>query len=178
MSTNYYVKKKVSEAHKAELRQAFEQYLTSECTQSTKLYRLLEKSSETIHLGKLSNGWQFLWDHNNGKTFDLNLGAIERFVKEECDNAVFDERGYKYTWEGFIEYIGEDMYKGFYGETYNRWVLEQPVSKYTTSIQDMCRECLSMPKIQIPIRGVSYTVYCGDFQTEDGLRFSKESDFE
>ena len=61
----------------------------------------LSKSKRSIHLGKRSCGWQFLWNHNNGKYYDVNIDSIKEFL--ESPGHIEDEYGEIFTVEQFFE---------------------------------------------------------------------------
>lgn len=61
----------------------------------------LDKSKRTIHLGKRSCGWQFLWNHNNGEYYDVNIDSIKEFL--ESPGHIEDEYGKVFTVEQFFE---------------------------------------------------------------------------
>lgn len=190
MGTNFYAKRKVSD----DTLQAIKRTVDIMLQPATNQVRLLDIEvlkelcdktlvDSDIHLGKRSAGWQFLWDHNDGKFYDLSLKGVHKFVKEECGNVVYDEYGDVYSWEDFIkEEIGYCLYQGekyWNGEAYNRWVLSVDVDKFnnTESMKRIAREYLNEPKKIIIIRDEEYESYCHDFTTKDGLRFASSTDF-
>lgn len=190
MGTNFYAKRKVSD----DTLQAIKRTVDIMLQPATNQVRLLNMEvlkelcdrtlvDSDIHLGKRSAGWQFLWDHNDGKFYDLSLKDIHRFVKEECGNVVYDEYGDVYSWEDFIkEEIGYCLYQGekyWNGESYNSWVLSDDVDKFnnTESMKRIARKYLNEPKKIIIIRDEEYVSYCHDFTTKDGLRFASSTDF-
>lgn len=190
MGTNFYAKRKVSDDTLQAIKRTVDIMLQPATDQVRLLNmevlkelcdRTLEDSN--IHLGKRSAGWQFLWDHNDGKFYDLSLKGIHQFVKEECGNVVYDEYGDVYSWEDFIkEEIGYCLYQGekyWNGEAYNRWVLSDDVDEFNNSesMKRMAREYLNEPKKVITISDKEYETYCHDFTTKDGLRFASSTDF-
>lgn len=190
MGTNFYAKRKVPDDTLQAIKRTVDIMLQPATDQVRLLnmevlkelcYRTLENSD--IHLGKRSAGWQFLWDHNDGKFYHLSLKGIHRFVKEECGNVVYDEYGDVYSWEDFIkEEIGYCLYQGekyWNGEAYNRWVLSDDVDEFNNSesMKRIAREYLNEPKKVITICDKEYETYCHDFTTKDGLRFASSTDF-
>lgn len=190
MGTNFYAKRKVSD----DTLQAIKRTVDIMLQPATNQVRLLDievlkelcdrtLENSDIHLGKRSAGWQFLWDHNDGKFYHLSLKGIHRFVKEECGNVVYDEYGDVYSWEDFIkEEIGYCLYQGekyWNGEAYNSWVLSDDVDEFNNSesMKRMAREYLNEPKKVITICDKEYETYCHDFTTKDGLRFASSTDF-
>lgn len=190
MGTNFYAKRKVLDDTLQAIKRTVDIMLQSETDQvrllnMEVLKELCERTLEDsdIHLGKRSAGWQFLWDHNDGKFYHLSLKGIHRFVKEECGNVVYDEYGDVYSWEDFIkEEIGYCLYQGekyWNGEAYNRWVLSDDVDEFNNSesMKRIAREYLNEPKKVITICDKEYETYCHDFTTKDGLRFASSTDF-
>lgn len=190
MGTNFYAKHKVSDDTLQAIKRTVDIMLQPATDQvrlldMVVLKELCERTLENsnIHLGKRSAGWQFLWDHNDGKFYKPSLKEIHRFVKEECGNVVYDEYGDVYSWEDFIkEEIGYCLYQGekyWNGEAYNRWVLGNDVDEFhnTESVKRMAREYLNEPKKVIIIGSEEYESYCHDITTNDGLRFALSTDF-
>lgn len=190
MGTNFYAKRKVSDDTLQMIKKSVDMMFNAPsnqvCLMDIEHVKVLcENALEAsdIHLGKRSSGWQFLWDHNDGKFYGLSLKDIHRFVKEECGNVVYNEYGDVYSWEDFInKEIGYCLYQGekyWNGEAYNRWVLSDDVNDFnnTESMKRMAREYLNEPKKLILIGGEEYESYCHDFTTKDGLRFASSTDF-
>ena len=178
MGTNFYVRIKASEQQKQALRETFEDFIDrrSNC----EFLELLEDFNKEIHLGKRSCGWQFLWNHNNGKYYDLTLDSIKEFV-EANNGLVWDEYGDSYDWNTFInDEIGYCLYKieGLHnGESYENWVLSQPLGGWITiGDKRQAKNYLSQSHTNI-IKGKEYKVCCYDFTTEEGLRFSDSTEF-
>lgn len=61
----------------------------------------LSKVKRAIHLGKRSCGWQFLWNHNYGKYYDVNIDSIKEFLNSP--GHIEDEYGKVFTVEQFLE---------------------------------------------------------------------------
>lgn len=126
--------------------------------------RLEEISHRCIHLGKSSGGWQFLWEHHDGKYYDVTLESIKEFLAREGE--IFDEYGNEFSAKEFIEEIECKLYKS---EKYCNAELfhkERPNEPYYSCT----------PK-DVEIRG---KVYKSDKFLEfenDGLRFSATGDF-
>lgn len=190
MGTNFYAKRQITDDTLQSMKRIVD-IILQPGTNDVRLLNvealkeLCDRTLETtnIHLGKRSSGWQFLWDHNDGKFYDLSLKDIHKFVKEECGNVVYDEYGDVYSWEDFIkEEIGYCLYQGekyWNGEAYNRWVLSDDVDEFNNSesMKRMAREYLNEPKKVITICDKEYETYCHDFTTKDGLRFASSTDF-
>ena len=190
MGTNFYAKRQVTDDTLQSMKRIVD-IILQPVTNDVRLLNvevlkeLCDKTLETtsIHLGERSSGWQFLWDHNDGKFYDLSLKGIHKFVKEECGNVVYDEYGDVYSWEDFIkEEVGCCIYQGnkyWNGEAYNRWILSDDADKIhkTEPMRRMARKYLNEPKKIITIRDKEYESYCHDFTTKDGLRFASSTDF-
>lgn len=84
----------------------------------------LSKSKRSIHLGKRSCGWQFLWNHNNGEYYDVNIDSIKEFL--ESPGHIEDEYGEIFTVEQFLEdeikdaLWGDHEWYNLNGTTYNK----------------------------------------------------------
>ena len=181
MGTNFYTKIIDSKEEKESLKRTFNSFLKGKISKDA-LISVINNSNKEIHLGKRSGGWQFLWDHNNGKYYDLSLKDIESFIKDKCFNTVYDEYGDFYSWKEFItKEIGSFLYKDnnhFNGESYEKYVIENPLEKWNTIGEiRLARETLASNKKTITIRNKNYEVYCHDFTTEDGLRFADSTEF-
>lgn len=168
MGTNFYVRIKTSEEEKDFLKEEFNSFLKGAVSKDT-LISIINNYNKEVHLGKRSAGWQFLWDHNNGEYYDLTLDSIEEFVEDKGGGKVYDEYGDVYDWKTFItEEIGHYLYKEEHlhnAESYNRWVEKNTI--YYTEKENK----------YITIRNKEYQLYCNDFTTPEGLRFSKSTDF-
>jgi hypothetical protein len=181
MGTNFYTKIIDSKEEKRSLKKTFNSFLKDEISKDA-LISVINNSNKEIHLGKRSAGWQFLWDHNNGKYYDLTLKDIESFIKDKCLNTVYDEYGDSYSWEKFItEEVSSYLYKDnkhWDGESYNKYILENSLKEYITAGEiEQARRELNSSKEIITIKDKSYEVYCYDFITEEGLRFAHFTEF-
>ena len=135
-----------------------------------------------VHLGKRNYGWQFDWDHNNGKYYDLNLDSIKLFVNDKCGGVVYDENGQQFTWDVFItDEIGSSLYldeNHCNGEMYYKNILERELDSWNTIFDKRnAASELNTPPKNIYINNQTYQVYCHDFQSLDGLKFSEDTDF-
>src|SRR5574344_1368372 len=66
---------------------------------SQKLYDLwnnfstaYDEENKSIHLGKRSGGWQFLWQFHDGKFYNDNVNSIKEFLNNP-DYQIVDESG-------------------------------------------------------------------------------------
>lgn len=113
-----------------------------------------------IHLGLQSYGWQFLWNHNNGEYYNLNLPSIIVFLQT---TRIYDEYGDYYTIKDFIDTIQDCLFKG---ELLNN---KEYFQKNPTLY---CSE----NKRVILNNGEQYYAEYGEF-TSHGLRFSDITEF-
>ena len=123
-----------------------------------------EFSKRKIHLGKSSIGWQFLWNHNDGKYYDPNLKSIEKFLNEPGE--IIDENGEKYTSQSFMDDIRHKLYNTkdtHNAELYHK--LENDGVSY------------EIHPFDIEINGKKYTVTKWSEFESNGLRFSRSSWF-
>lgn len=70
----------------------------------------------TIHIGKRSGGWKFLFNHNNWKYYDYTKCSIIKFLKS-CHiirNEYGDILSVKKFWDEYVE----DFKDGFDGQSY------------------------------------------------------------
>lgn len=131
----------------------------------------LSKSKRSIHLGKRSCGWQFLWNHNDGEYYDLNIESIKKFLEEP--GVIENEHGEQFTVKEFLEdeigyYIwGNNKNADLTGKKYYQLQLKDPK---TYGNPYPCNERV------IEIKGKTYHVEWYDI-FENGLRFSTSTEF-
>lgn len=151
MGTNFY--------HKTPLTKKEIQHLKDSITEDpdlTNLKELIEVYSEknkVIHLGKRSAGWQFLWNLNNKLFYDSNLKSIRKFL-EHAGGWIEDEYGDKYT-------IDE-----FFNDEVGPWLYKDDKHHNDITYHE------SHPDDTIFTTPGKY-----EFESEDGLRFSKFTEF-
>ena len=124
---------------------------------SEKLYELwnnfsttYDKENKSIHLGKRSGGWQFLWQFHDGKFYSDNLNSIKEFLNNP-DYQIVDECGDVFTTEEFLnDEIGHCLYK-----TDDLWDLEH------------------YWKVNPPAHDYMYSHLNDEWTSKDGLRFCK-----
>lgn len=78
MGTNYYLRRKIP-LQKLKRMKAL---VTEDCIYNGALGEYLGQFKE-IHIGKSSGGWQFLFNHNNGKYYGRTQKAIDKFLRDE-----------------------------------------------------------------------------------------------
>lgn len=169
MGTNFYAKRipiketkrKLANIIKVEMPSKHELYKLIENGSaedvSQKLYDLWEKftrtnenENETIHLGKRSCGWQFLWHFYDGKFYSDNLNSIKEFLNNP-EYQIVDEYGDVFTTEEFLNNeIGYCLYK----------------------TDDLC-DLESYWKENPPKYDCMYVHLKDEWTSEDGLRFCK-----
>lgn len=109
MGTNFYIKKRLSQKKKNEL---------IKYIQTDQYDEVIKELPKTIHLGKRSYGWKFLWDANDFKYFKPTKDSFERFLKS---GLIFDEYGKQFSYEDFIENeVGKSLDQGYDAESYDK----------------------------------------------------------
>lgn len=93
-----------------------------------------EEKDNTIHIGKCSCGWKFLFNHNNWKYYDYTRESIDRFLRA-CES-LEDEYGSKISVDEFWEKYVDSHISGFNGETYHLYECEQAFKKMNGEIED------------------------------------------
>ena len=109
MGTNFYIKKRLSQKKKNELIR----YI-----QTDHYDKVVDELPKSIHIGKRSYGWKFLWDANEFKYFKPTKESLERFLKS---GLIFDEYGRQFSYEEFIENeVGKSLDQGYDAESYDK----------------------------------------------------------
>ena len=163
MSRNYYAIKQFSEEeiNKIKEKTNIKILIDDPWDYNTDINWVNEKLQEhKIHLGLQSYGWQFLWNHNNGKYYNLNLPSIISFLQNVY---IYDEYGYYYTIENFLNNIQHCLFKG---QLWNNkeYFQENPTLYYPEN------------KIVILNNGEHYHAEYGEFISH-GLRFADTTEF-
>lgn len=163
MGTNYYAIKQFSEEeiNKIKEKTNIQILIDNPWEYNTNIDWVNEKlQKQKIHLGLQSYGWQFLWNHNNGEYYNLNLSSIIIFLQ---NMRIYDEYGHYYTIKNFIDNIEHCLFKG---ELWNHkeYFQKNPTLHYPEN------------KIVILNNGERYHAECGEF-TSHGLRFSDTTEF-
>ena len=96
MGTNYYLRPKVSSESKARIKELIDNDKFEDVKD------ILDKECATIHIGKQSGGWKFLWDVHYFNYFEPSKEAIIEWLKT---GIIFDEYGKKFTLEEFFDNI-------------------------------------------------------------------------
>lgn len=128
MGTNFYKVIPYTEEEKIKIKDIYNRLADSLIENGKESWIIREEledlSHHCIHLGKRSCGWQFLWNHNNGKYYDVNIGSIKEFL--ESPGPIMDEYGEKFTVEEFLEdelknaLWGDHEWHNLNGTTYNK----------------------------------------------------------
>lgn len=87
MGTNYYVKFKLTDELKHEIRNKVEQHLEDNDLEGLRDYFEFDLYPNKVHIGKSSMGWQFLFNHNNGTYYQKTRESIDEFIRR--DDVVF-----------------------------------------------------------------------------------------
>lgn len=90
MSTNFYLRKKISEEQKEYMKSLIDQ---------EKFDELCDEIPQDIHIGKRSCGWKFLWNANRFEYFKPTIESLHEFLKS---GDIYDEYGVKFTFEDFM----------------------------------------------------------------------------
>ena len=131
----------------------------------------LSKSKRSIHLGKRSGGWQFLWNHNDGEYYDLNIDSIKEFLNQP--GIIEDEYGEQFTVEEFLEdeigyaLWGDKEHADLTGAKYYQLCLKDP---------DTYGRAYRCEQRAIEIKGKAYPVEWHDIIV-NGLRFATTTEF-
>ncbi len=98
MGTNFYYKIPIHKRKVEELKN-----LITEEPDFTELLNEIEEitKNNSIHLGKRSYGWQFLWDYHNGRFYKDNLNSIKEFIATS-GGYIENEYGDKFTLDQFF----------------------------------------------------------------------------
>nr|DAU11671.1 MAG TPA: hypothetical protein [Bacteriophage sp.] len=126
----------------------------------------------SIHLGKRSCGWVFLWDANELKYYEPTLSSIKSFI-DNNKAVIEDEYGRKFTWEAFIK--GE--LKNILYDSPNLYTSE----KYTVAHPEEKLFNLNYSKEITMLSKYAENNYINpkyhDFITTEGLRVSLNTNF-
>ena len=106
MGTNYYAIPKVDEATKIKMHEAIDR---------NDFDAVKRMTPETVHIGKSSFGWAFIFNHHNWEHFGKELLFIKGFLNE-CQ--IVNEYGDQITHDGFWELVEnkKDLKTGTYCE--------------------------------------------------------------
>ena len=151
MGTNFYYKIPIKERDKKALHEMIDKL------PETDIYDIKEKLSEieaghSIHLGKRSYGWQFLWDYHNGELYDASLKSIKKYLKDK-GGTIVNECGVSFTIEEFFNDIKDSLYKD-----------ENHCDAYQYHQKH-------------PEEPLYYNISDHEFTSKDGLRFCKSVGF-
>lgn len=108
MGTNFYYKIPIHKRKVEELKN-----LITEEPDFTELLNEIEEitKNNSIHLGKRSCGWQFLWDYHKGRFYKDNLNSIKEFI-DTSGGYIENEYGEKFTPDEFFnDEIKDCLYK-------------------------------------------------------------------
>ena len=161
MSTNYYLKRKVSQERKDEVISL----INGDDIESAAMLINEMMSEAKIHLGKRSGGWQFLWALNDERYYEPSQESIVKFIADEVNNngsTIIDEYNEVIPLDRFWnEEIGESLRCG--NVTDEDWMLANSI--------DPKKDWFSKHKKWAGKYDVNI---CGNFISEDGLKFSIE----
>lgn len=86
-----------------------------------------------IHIGKSSDGWKFLFNHNNWKYYDYSKESINAFL--ECCDCIYNEYNEKITIEEFWTLV-DSKKDGYNGRQYYENEVKQAEEKEKGLIED------------------------------------------
>lgn len=152
MGTNFYYNIPIKERDKKALHEMVDKLPEIDIDDIKDKLEEIEKG-HSIHLGKRSYGWQFLWNYHNGDLYGASLKSIKKYLKDK-GGTIRDEYGVAFTIDEFFNNeIKDSLYKDE-----NHCDAYQYHQKY-------------------PNEPLYYNIADYEFQSEDGLRFSKHEDF-
>lgn len=110
MGTNFYLRKKISEEDKQNV---IKQINNDNLVVARNIFAEL---TNRIHIGKRSDGWQFIWNANQFKYFDPNKESLQNWLKS---GIIEDQYGREFTFEEFWnDEIKDFLYEGYNLEKY------------------------------------------------------------
>jgi hypothetical protein len=70
------------------------------------LKNYVDETTDEVHIGKSSAGWQFLFNHNNEKYYELNKDSIDKYLRRE-NRKIVDEYGVEISVDDFWKKVDE-----------------------------------------------------------------------
>ena len=104
------------------------------------------REENTIHIGKRSGGWKFLFNHNNWKYYDYTKQSIDSFLRS-CYK-LKNEYGEEITIDEFWKEYVDDFGDGVNGEQYCKLELERANAKERGELEDKFNLIMSVPVAQ------------------------------
>jgi len=151
MGTNFYYTIPIKERDKKALREMVNKLPDIDIDDIKDKLEEIEKG-HSIHLGKRSYGWQFLWNYHKGELYSASLKSIKKYL-EDKGGTIMNEYGQPFTIDEFFDEIKNSLYKDE-----NHCDAYQYHQKY-------------------PNEPIYYNIDDHEFQSKDGLRFSKSEEF-
>lgn len=151
MGTNYYACRKLNKSNKENVIRLLDEDKYEE------LVEYVNENSSKIHIGKQSCGWQFLFNYNHFKYYDLNRKSINEFLLKYD---IIDEYGNKINIEDFW-YMVDSNAKMVNNKKY---YASEPMLPF-----------MILEEI-VPLDLKEYKVELREFYS-DGLRFSSSTEF-
>lgn len=111
---------------------------------NNKLYNLSEDN--TIHIGKSSWGWKFLFNHNNWKYFDYSRESINNFLRScyKIETEYGDELSIEQFWKDFVD----SHSNGFSGQAYAEFELKRAHEKVNKNLEDPFDLIMTIPQAE------------------------------
>lgn len=151
MGTNYYACRKLNKTNKDNAIKLLEEEKYDE------LVEYINENCSKIHIGKQSCGWQFLFNYNNFKYYDLNRKSINDFLMKYD---IIDEYGNKIPIEDFWYMVDSNMDK----VNNKKYYESEPMLPF-----------MILDEV-VPFDLKEYKVELHEFYS-DGLRFSSSTEF-
>lgn len=151
MGTNYYACRKLSDSNKKTTIKLLKEEKYDE------LVEFINENCSKIHIGKQSCGWQFIFNYNNFKYYDLNRKSINEFLSK---NEIVDEYGNKISIEDFWFMVDSNSHK----VNNHKYYETEPMLPFMILDEE------------IPFELKEYNVELGEFYSDD-LRFSSSTNF-
>lgn len=140
-------------------------------------------SNNTIHIGKRSGGWKFLFNHNNWQYYDYTRESIDSFLRECYE--IEDEYGEKMSVDDFWANFVDSMSDGMTGEEYCDYEIQKAKDVADGKIEDkfglyMTLEQAKRHKEQARVHNFyeeKFNKNGEKIPTDLGYRFSDSTDF-
>lgn len=177
MGTNYYYIRKIEDSDRVELNKRIDEVkrILNETDNARELKLHLsamldhieyDMKDTTIHIGKRSSGWQFLFNHNDFEYYEPTLESIKAFLNRP-GGKIIDEYGEEYTADEFWNNeVGKHLYykKGVYINCEEYYSKPENLRHYYPSTR------------MVQCGGVTFVSKYHEY-TINGLRFSDSKEF-
>lgn len=120
MGVNFFITRNISRSTKTVLKQLVD---------SESWSALKDSVPEKIHIGKMTPGWQFLWNANDFNHFEPSKQSLRGFLHM---GQIEDENGKLYTFDEFLVTISDALYNGMTMESYMK---AHPMDSYKYTLR-------------------------------------------